>query len=129
MVSSGLDLPLAEQSVAELAAVQFVDAIDATSLEAAVLPYWRSLLKSGGHLSIVAIDGEACARLVASGKLSLYEWQRAMFPEVGGGRGNLLWAAALVRLVETLGFVSVSVASLPSKRGRVPLFQINAIRP
>ncbi len=125
-------LPFAPGSLAELSCSHLADRFHPDHLAAAILPYWKDLLRPGGTLRLVCPNWEKPVRQLRDGTLQTPEFLGAVaraWDRQGGGPLALHTPGQMAALLGRCGFVNVEVvasgeemeivASLPAEGARL----------
>ncbi len=130
LVSAGLDLPFAPETVTGIVAHGFLESVPQDMLHDSILPAWRALLQPGSRIRLIAIDAEAAVEAIGRGQATLGELQQALFSGASPGVGlhNLLWPEMLRRMVEEIGFGEAKRTAKVQHRGAIAEFEIEALR-
>lgn len=125
------NLPFQTQTVDEIRAVRLFEQLRPEDLERRLLPYWLSLLKPGGSLVVIGVDGPGMIANVASGTIAFEDYRGALFDDGSGEGGlhNLFSGEMLSAMLERAGFRNIeTLARAPSGEAALE-FEISARAP
>lgn len=132
IVSEPTRIPIEIGEVAEIVSTNLVEHFTAHTLDRVLLPYWKSLLKSGGQLTTVAPDGAAMLCAVNSGAMLLEELREVLFGgEDSGGdfHRNLITPDSYRNALHRAGFVDIEILYSEKKNGNYFEFKAVARKP
>jgi predicted SAM-dependent methyltransferase len=125
-------LPFQSNTVQEIASAHLLDHFPQEMLRRNLLPYWRSLLTSGGRFSAIVPDGQAMLAGTAASTYSFAEFREVLFGSQdydGDFHYNIFTPESLTRLVQEAGFTDVEISVRGRPNGKCFEFQLVASRP
>jgi predicted SAM-dependent methyltransferase len=124
------DVPIKRGSVAEIFSSHLLEHFPQEELRRNLLPYWCSLLASGGIFRAVVPDGEAMLAKAADGSYAFHDFREVLFGSqdyTGDFHYNMLTPDSLSELLNEAGFRDITVPARARKYGRCYEFEIQAI--
>lgn len=121
VVAEVTDLPFANENVAEIMSSHLVEHFSSHVLDRVLLPYWKSLLTSGGQLTTVAPDGAAMLDAVNRGEMSYEDFREVLFggQEYDGDfHYNLLTPDSFRETLERAGFTAIETVYEKKRNGK-----------
>jgi hypothetical protein len=122
-------LPFEPGSLHALEASHLIEHFRGHEMAAQILPYWRSLIGPGGHITIVCPDWQAMIARLQAGELSLPDFTLLTF----GGQeyeGNdhfaMYTAETLGQALQAAGFRDVTVVATNRQNGLCPEMELIA---
>jgi hypothetical protein len=110
-VSAPLDaIPARAGSVAEVVVANVLEDYSAAEIRQVLLPYWATLLRPGGWLTLIADDFGAATDRLRDGQIDAEAFAEALFGDGGRARRSAFTPEALRRLAEDAGLVNVRVS-------------------
>lgn len=129
IVSEATAIPLNEGEVEEIFSSHLIEHFSRHILERALLPHWRSLLKSGGVLTTIAPDGAAMLDALHTGEMSFEDFREVLF----GGQDyngdfhyNLIRPGDFIKLLERENFTDITINYSGKRNGKCFEFKISA---
>jgi hypothetical protein len=125
-------LPFDTGSVDEIYSAHLVEHFPQEELRCRLLLHWRDLLKPGGRLRAITLDGEAMLAGVAQGLFSFENFREVLFgsqDHKGDFPYNLLTPDGFRRIVEEAGFVDIGIPVRGRRNGRCFEFELTARLP
>jgi len=132
IVSEPTGIPIETGEVAEIVSTNLIEHFTAHTLDHVLLPYWKSLLKSGGHLITVAPDGAAMLCAVNSGAMSFEDFREVLFGGKDSGddfHRNLITPDSYRNALHRAGFVDIEMLYSEKKNGKRFEFKAVARKP
>jgi hypothetical protein len=126
------NLPFSEKSVQEIFSAHVLEHFPQEQLVRSLLPYWKSLLSSGGIFCAVTPDAAAMVANLAKKTYSFKDFREVFFggqEYEGDFHFNMFTPKSLTALLQDAGFVDVSVPVKARKNGKCFEFEIRAVRP
>jgi hypothetical protein len=120
-------LPFAAGEISEMVASHVFERLSRGELEDQVLPAWVSLLKPGGALRAVVLDGAATMDAVGRGECAFEDFRSALFGD--DGHLNMFTAESLAAALRAAGLVDVQLIAQGRKSGKVYELEIAARTP
>jgi hypothetical protein len=132
IVADVTGMPVREGEVAELASSHLVEHFPSHILERVLLPYWFSLLRSGGQLTTVAPDGAAMLKAVNAGGMTFEDFRESIFGSQdydGDTHYNLITPESFRDTLQRAGFVDIAEDYVARRNGKCFEFRITARKP
>ena len=129
--STPLDrLPVEPGTAAEIVVANALELYPEAEVRRRLLPYWASLLRPGGRLTVVADDLDAAADRFRDGQMDADELAGLILGPGGPARRSAFTPARLARYAEEAGLADVSVADRRQRPGAGAFgFELSASRP
>jgi predicted SAM-dependent methyltransferase len=124
------DIPIKRGSVAEIFSSHLLEHFPQEELRRNLLPYWGSLLVSGGIFRAVVPDGETMLAKAADGSYAFHDFREVLFGSqdyTGDFHYNMFTPESLSELLSEAGFRDITVPARARKYGRCYEFEIRAI--
>jgi predicted SAM-dependent methyltransferase len=124
------DVPIKLGSVGEIFSSHLLEHFPQEELRRNLLPYWCSLLVSGGIFRAVVPDGEAMLAKAADGSYAFHDFREVLFGSqdyTGDFHYNMFTPDSLSELLSEAGFRDITVPARARKYGRCYEFEIRAI--
>lgn len=131
IIADAGNIPVAPDSVQEIASFHLLEHFSEEELRRRLLPYWRTLLVPGGRFRAVVPDGEAMLASMASKAYPFEEFREVVFGAQdydGDFHHNLFTPDSLRRLIEEAGFRDVNVPIKGRRNGKCFEFEITGLR-
>lgn len=132
VIADATHLPFEANELLEIHSAHLVEHFSSHMMERVVLPYWFSLLKSGGTLTTVAPDGAAMLTAVNSGDMPFDDFREVLFggqEYEGDFHYNLITPESWSDNLNAAGFVKIKVEYAGKRNGKCFEFKISAEKP
>lgn len=124
------DLPVTPGTVAEVVVANALEHYPAADVRERLLPYWASLLRPGGRLTIIADDVEAAAERLRDGQIDADEFADLLLGEGGRARRSAYSPRRLAQYVAEAGLTDVAVTDRRQRPDAGAYgFELAAVRP
>lgn len=120
VVADVRNLPFAAGTLAQVHSAHLMEHFPLEELRRAVLPYWSSLLRSGGRLTAVVPDAEAMISEFSAGRLSFDELRLVTFGQQeydGDFHFNMFSRASICELLSEAGLTDVRIVESGRRNG------------
>ena len=131
IVASIENLPVTPNTVDTLHSAHLIEHFPEELLTRRLLPYWKSLLRSGGTFTAIAPDTEAMVNALANGTYSFEDFREVLFGSqdyAGDYHYNAFTPASLTSLLRAAGFSQVEVMASARRNGKCFEFEISAAK-
>jgi predicted SAM-dependent methyltransferase len=128
-IAEATSLPFGPNEVQEIVSSHLVEHFSAYRLERVLLPYWREILRPGGKLATIALDGVAMLEGFKVGQMTFENCREVLFGEQdheGDCHYNLLSPEAMKQILLRCGFVHVEILYDARRNGKYYEFLIEA---
>ena len=123
-------LPAEAGTLAEVVVANALEQYTEAEVGRRLLPYWASLLRPGGRLTLIADDVDAAADRFRDGQIGIDELAALILGQGGPARRSAFSADRLGRYVAEAGLVDVSVIERRQRPEAVAYaFELSASRP
>lgn len=132
IVAEAGDLPIERGTAQEIFSAHLLEHFPQEELRRRLLPYWYSLLISGGSFHAVVPDGEAMFGALAAGTYSFDDFREVLFggqDYEGDFHFNLFTPESLSSLLTDAGFSNARVIEKGRRNGKCFEFEILAVKP
>jgi uncharacterized protein YoxC len=131
VVAEARNLPFEPASLSELMSAHLVEHFREHQFRAAVVPYWKSLLRPGGALRVICPNWAAMLERLNDGRLSLAEFKLLTFGAQdyqGDDHFAMYTPDTLTALLREAGFERVDVIASDRMNGICPELELVAYR-
>jgi hypothetical protein len=132
IVAEAGNIPVERGTVQELHSAHLLEHFPQEELRRRLLPYWYSLLSSGGTFKAIVPDGLAMLNHYAAGDYPFEEFREVLFGAQdyhGDFHFNMFVPSSLQSLLEEAGFEDVQVPVQGRRNGLCYEFEINGRHP
>ncbi len=132
VVAEAGNLPFEPGDVAEIHSAHLLEHFPQEAIRRRLLPYWHSILRSGGVFRAVTPDAAAMLSAAGSGTYSFEDFREVVFGAqdyAGDYHYNLFTPDSLTGLLAEAGFKDIEVPVAGRRNGKCFEFEIVARRP
>lgn len=123
-------LPFEAGTVDEISSEHLVEHFRQHHLETVILPYWKTLLRSGGIIRVICPNWEEMLEQLNDGRMSLDSFKHVTFggqDYVGDDHFSMYTPKTFIELLTRVGFTSPNVVVAGRMNGLCPEMEITAV--